>query len=407
MTHYLAASIHETGSIPAANVWYVTYAPYVLGYASFLALLMNVIEDGVLAAQAANIIFSGLSAVLIFLIAKKITNRADTAAIASLFWVIMPAIAAMVTLPATAPPYITLILAVLYLFLQARGQKFFWSGLALLISAFALLALLNEIRPLGVLAIAAGLVFLFVTNNLTTIKSARWLLIVVVFIGLFFLASAQLNRIKDQFLGVPVARNAYGFGLYLGLNYEMTGNFGVEDSRLFTQARDENTPAQAFHQDMIERSWVRFNGLFKNRQLLDLFVKKIALFWSNPNAFIIWTEASVEDKANINLLIRASARSSESLFGAIIFFALVESLLAYRRKGYFYHSRALLIKALLLMIFAMHIVFDINSRYIMPAIPLLFILAAGGIQAASELTASIQGMAASRGTASVKKSGAI
>ncbi len=381
----LASSISATGNVPANWQWYVSFAPYVLGYASFLAVLFTIFGQSLVVAQIANAVFSGLIAVLLFLIGKKLTGKTEIGVLAAALLIVMPSQAAMTLYPATELPYITLMLAATYVCLSIPNHRVRIPDYGLCAIALILTVLMNEIRPLGILTLAAFCVFYVAANRFTGKRTIRNILMIVLLLAAYFTASSLLNNLKEDRLGLPIARNAYGYGLYLGMNYSTIGHWGPEDAKLEWAAETSRINAQQFHQQMIGLAMQRFDDLIHHNLLFHLLRMKVTTFWSNPNIFLQWITEIAEATPNNIRIVKALTQVSDGIYGIVILFSVMESVLLFRRKDYAYYSRSMFIKVMLIAILVMHAIFDANERYVTPAFPLLVLLAAGGFQEAVDL----------------------
>jgi len=381
----LAQSIAQNSQIPVDYQWYVSFAPYVLGYATFLAALATLFGNSLAVVQAANCVLSAIVAVLLFLIGKKLAGRTATGVMAAVLWIIMPTLASMTSLPQTELLFIVFLLSAVYAFLVYSSHSPISFRIPVLILALVAIVLMNEIRPLGILVIAALIGFLFSITRLSNQSARKKLLIAGSFLALVFLSGALLNEAKERFLGIQIARNAYGFGLYLGLNEQSTGTWSLEDAAWLGEAQGQGLSAQAFHASMLERSRDRFNSLITQNRFLPLLRSKILFFWSNPNGFLDWISELMPANYYKRRILETLFDVSNYLYFAGLFFGLTECLISFLRKDYHYQARVFFIKLILVLYFLTMAIFDNNARYVVPTLPLLFLLAASGIQHITDL----------------------
>ncbi len=195
----LGAALAGSGQVPADTRWYVTFAPYVLGYSTFLAALLAIFGKTLAVVQAANILLSGYVAVILFYLGKKIGGRAEMGVMAAALWIGMPAAAGLASLPATELPFIALLLTAAFVCLHLNEPRARGARAALFLLAALLVILMNEIRPLGLLALAALVVYMAITSRSAGIarlkagpNAALWKAGgVAMILLLFFAASAR------------------------------------------------------------------------------------------------------------------------------------------------------------------------------------------------------------------------
>ncbi|HEX2980486.1 MAG TPA: hypothetical protein VHO48_09505, partial [Anaerolineaceae bacterium] len=310
----LASSIAVSGHIPEANRWYVSFAPYVLGYASFLAILFTLFGKSVLVAQLANVVFSGAIAVFLFLIGRKISGKAEIGVLAAGIFILFPSQIAINLFPGTEVPFMALMVAALYVCLLIPNHRTRTPVFILLFSAIVLTILMNEIRPLGILILAAFCGFFVFINRFTRRTIVSKSVIMIIFLAAYFVTGTVSANIKDRFLGIPVARNAYGFGLFLGLNESTLGRWSPEDSALSGNAETLNVPAQQFHREMLSLSIQRFRDLVDRQTVLQLFKNKVAVFWTDPYVFLDWTPLMVADTLQTKRILKVSELITTSLY---------------------------------------------------------------------------------------------
>lgn len=385
-----ASAVLHTGDIPHGSEWYMAYAPYVVGYAVYLSLVMRVFGEGLAAAQGANLVLSSLCAVLLYLIGKKIVGKPEAGLAAAGGWALLPAAAAMTSFPSTELPFITLMLAAIYAGLRVFDHRPGVRWLALACAAGAVI-LMNEFRPLGLVVViafcAAALIGLGGTLKARAVRGLGALALALVYLA----GSAWLSGVKEAVIGREIARNPFGFGLFLGLNYETNGTWNEEDAEYTGRANLMDQNVQEFQSDMTALALERLQESGRLGRLPRLFFRKVCIFWSNPNAFIDWTWVMTEDGSVARKLISPLGRISKDLYGALLLLSLVEVGSGAFQRDYRYHLRLFLVKILLIGFFLSLVIFDNNSRYIAPALPLFCILAAGGV---TEIAETLKGKAA-------------
>jgi 4-amino-4-deoxy-L-arabinose transferase-like glycosyltransferase len=386
----LAGNIAEHGTVPAELEWYVAFAPYVLGYSFLLAFLLSVFGQDVFTAQALNVLLSAVSTILIYLIAKKVTGKVQVGFIAATVWIAFPAFIALATLPATEPTFIALFLAVLYACLALIKCADPARRYGPLVIAIVLIVLMNEIRPLGFLMTLTLVALLLVVNLLQIQK--RWkhffvqtCLVLIVYMGVTSISSS----LKEAYLQREIAESGLGFGLYLGLNYDEVGTWNLEDAQLVGEAFNENMTNKQFNQQMIDRSGDRFHDLVRRNLLFPLVMKKVVRFWSDPHAFVRWTEVSLIHSEYKTLLRRISTLSL-GFYGSLLFLSLFGTLADFWRKDSGYQVQSFYLKVIILFFVLIYMFFDNNARYVIPPIVLLSITAAHGMAAVYEVLPSFR-----------------
>ena len=238
-----AASLAETGRV--LNPGYVALFPHVLGYASFLSLLMRVFGSGELVAPAANAVLTTLSGLFLFRLMLRY-RRLNSAAFGLVLWSLFPSLLLFNTLALPEPWYTCLLLAALWLCSVAEARRLS-PGKAALAGAAAglLLRLMQAARPIAAVPILALLLWaLFLRGDRRRETRGLWLCFLGALLALFALTGPLWTAYERQVLGEEPA-SIPGYSLYAGLNEESLGGYSVLDMNLLEYYRYDTPDGSA------------------------------------------------------------------------------------------------------------------------------------------------------------------
>jgi len=251
-----AVSIAYGGEIYSTE--YVAMYPHILGYASFLALLIHLFGPHVLVGTLAGLVLSCLSGLLIYAICLEVLDT-GAAVFAYVLWIFYPGRIMLGSLIFSEPLYTCMILLFLWLMLRLYGRqealKGRWlPGLAWGLGLGLLLAAINAVRPVSAILLIAFVLWLFLLRGREMKDGRLWrlwltvlLMMVLAFQGAGRLWNARLeNILGEETAGLPI------YNLYVGLNMDTMGQWSSEDmDLLFSYRRQSGGSAPAAQRSML------------------------------------------------------------------------------------------------------------------------------------------------------------
>lgn len=277
-TFWNTAVALATGEEPL-NREYLALFPHVLGYSTFLSLVIRAAGTGRLVAPLVNVCLATLSGYFLFRLALR-WRGLNSAAFVLLFWTVLPSRLLFNTVALSEPWYTCLLLAALWLCACVeRGRPVWWR--AALLGAFAglLLRLVNAARPIAAVPLITLLLWVLLLRGDRTGETRRlWLSFTALLLAVYILTGPLWTRYERDVLGEEPA-SIPGYSLCVGLNQESLGSYSVLDMNLLEYYRFgvQDGSADSAQRDMLELAKIRLRDpemkifhllIFKLRTLL-------------------------------------------------------------------------------------------------------------------------------------------
>jgi 4-amino-4-deoxy-L-arabinose transferase-like glycosyltransferase len=283
--HNMAASL-ANGHAYAAH--YVALFPHTIGYPLVLAQFYRFFGSDVIIALWVNTFFTCISVWLFYLLAQRFMGK-QYAVVAGFIWALWPSHIITAPLVITEPLFVMLMLIALLVFTAIDYQKliaFSPRQLGILCGAGALFALCNAVRPYGLVLLAAGVLFLFITLWQQRILNANRLIILsgfISFILLLFsytLVSRGIATGIDTIIQTRVARMPLGHSLNVGFNLDSLGRWNAKDSLLLAKIEHDMPVFDAQKVQNILRGYAFQRIYEQGLRNIPLFFIKTGIFWS-------------------------------------------------------------------------------------------------------------------------------
>ena len=349
--HDLAVSIVQGGP------W---FADVPTGYPLMLAPLYALLGPNPILGEFLNVGLALWTAAMVHLVASHRFGRSAGAAAMFLF-AIFPSQILMSTVLGTEVAYGAFVATALAVAVVGQGGSWRWT-----VALGVVLGLSQYVRPTSMFVLPAAIVLGWLSLRSARDAAVRGALLVTVF--LIVMVPAVLGNIAAG-AGPSITTSRYGgWSLLIGLNTQSVGGYNFEDIDLVgltpgTVAWDRRASELA-----IER--FRSNSLAN----VDLFVKKFPLFWGADDYGAGWTAVP---PWNLDQPVgRAEVIASQVLYAGALLLALA-GLAAGRRT--WRHPTELWIVMVVATVALLHTFVEIQARYHAYVIPLLCVLAAGGV----------------------------
>lgn len=356
------------GAKSLENTLYFKTWAYQTGPVIYYAAIMKLFGTGLLPLKLANCFFMACSNVLIYLIARKISN--DYAARAmSLLYLLYPAPYFLSTVLTNQHFAACMFLLALYIFLIER------LNLAVKgIIAGAVIAIGNVVRPIGIVIIAASIIWgiIELIRTHTYVKMGSVILLLIAYLLVNYGCSAMVKHTGINSEGL--ANNFPLWKFVVGLNYESKGTFSFEDEEKVYKIQDFDERNEVAKQVIKQRLTVGLSKLTKlmNEKQIAMWVGTDTLSW----AFYQQIDGQLvpsDELKKIEPYILIVEKIYYILAFIIMFLGLCK--LIYDKK---IKEGALLLSLILLCYFGVHFLIEIQVRYRYFAIIMVFILAAKG-----------------------------
>lgn len=374
---YTAALKAAKGNFSFSSDWYFRLWSYQTGIVAYYAGLIKLFGQGIAALKIINCIYISGTNVLIYLIARKLSNE-KCARFAALLYIFYPATYFYVSVLTNQHISNFLILAGVYI-LMCRQQL---SPSNSIFSAI-LLALGNAMRPQAIVVIAAVTVTIML-EIVTDIKNKkiniRLIKSVVSFLLIYVIVSQGLSfAVKESGMNKNGLENT--FPLYkfaVGLNYKTNGTYSQDDTRKLVSISDPIIRNK--------KAFEIINETLSNPgKLAKLFVAKQVVMWSVLDYTTDFGFGYLQDTG---VTILGKNLKYDTFINGFLnleknFYIFILILFTFGVvKGYRHHPNTRLATTVLLIIllnFAVYTVIEVQPRYRDFQMMFIFITAAVGV----------------------------
>lgn len=353
--HDLAMSIAHGGA------W---FADVPTGYPLMLAPLYALLGPNPILGETLNLGLAMWTAAMIYLVAAARFGPQAAAGAIYLF-AIFPSQILMSTVLGTEVAYAAFVATAVAVAVVWADGSWRWTA-----ALGVVLGLSQYVRSTSMLLLPAAVVLSWLQLRVGGMAARRSALLVLVF--LVVMIPAILGNIVVG-AGPSVATSRYGgWSLLIGLNTQSIGRYNVEDIQPVGLTPGTVTWDKRASELAIER--LASNGLAN----VDLFVKKFAVFWGGDDYGAGWTAVPLWD---LNQPVgRLELITSQLVYAGVLLLA-VAGVVAGRRT--WRQPTELLILMVVISVALLHTFVEIQPRYHAYVIPLLCVLAGGGLAGGS------------------------
>ncbi|MDQ2084945.1 glycosyltransferase family 39 protein [Herbivorax sp. ANBcel31] len=375
--YHSVASKLVNGNLDGNN--YISFFPHVIGYPAVLSMVYRIFGAEVIVAQLLNIVLSCGTVFLIYLIGKRIVGE-RCGFIAALLWALWPSQIFYNSLVATEHlfTFINLICILIFYYIYENNKNYYKSAI-LFILLGVLCAILNAIRPLGLLMIIAMGIFYFVFAKNTKIESVKDNLVrVVIFIFLpifFFITSNFLNFLIVNTLGQDIAKSPMGFSIFVGSNIEYNGVWNYEDSNVFNKLmKDKEKSPQEVQDELLRKGIARFK--YQSFQNVNLLIRKHKVMWSSDDDVLKYINSGL-DKEKISSIDFIKNYNRLNFLCNIYYYIMlvlvgISAFIVIKKKN---NYEIIFLYIIISGIIALHMITEVAGRYHFPAISIFAIIA--------------------------------
>lgn len=290
-----AAALAEGRAVP--DTLYQAVFPHVLGYPFFLSLFFRVFGSSVAVAQAVNLLLSLCIAALLFTIGYRLLGVAG-GLIAGLVWALLPSHFMMLSIVGSEPLHIVLTLLSVWLFLRitdCSGKH--WGILLAQWAALGLtVGLSGLIRPLGPVYLLAFALCQLVFGRHGEKSWLRSLSAMLAMTVVYFAITQAGMILCEKVLDRPVAKNGFGWNLYVGMNRVNAGGWNAPDQEVMSARLREGLEAPEIQSLFQKEALSRLSERLRDGSLPRYMTKKFTQLWCQDSFTIYWlSEGARED----------------------------------------------------------------------------------------------------------------
>lgn len=347
--------------------YFSTWA-YQTGPVIYYALVMKLFGTALLPLKLVNCFFMSVTNMLIYLTARNISNE-YAARFAALLYLLYPAPYFMAGVLTNQHFAACMFLAGIYIL---TSQKLNWSVKGLL--AGILISIGNVVRPLGIVIIAAAIVW-GIVEAVRVKKAEKTFAVVILLVSYLVVNIGFTSAVKRTDINPEgLANNFPVWKFVVGLNEKSYGQFSFEDQYKIFEIHDFSKRNLVARQVLKQRLSVGFPRLVK------LINMKQAIMWAGFDT-LRW---GFYDQVNGNLVASKELKKyepyileTEKIYYILIFILMLIGLIKSFREQRI-NTGVLLLSLVVLLYMGAHIFIEIQVRYRYFAVILIFILAAKG-----------------------------
>lgn len=364
-----------------SNGFYISYDPtytvfpFKIGYPIALSILYRITGIDINAAKALNIILSVASALLLYHIGRQMLDK-KAGKIAALMFAVWPAQIIFTSVLAAEHIFLVFFLLSIYFLVKLKSKQILryeilyaaLTGVSITASQF--------FRPVSLIMFPVAAVYIFIIcEHSGTIpkKAGRKLLLFGVIVLGYFISLYSLNMAVEPVTSIDITRSSPGMSMLIGTNFESGGTYNKDDAGFVSKYGYDY---EKVHSAALDTAISRIRE--KPAEFAGLVVKKYGIVWGNENYGLTGamsnTDKRITDTELLTSLSALSEKASQAYYMTILLLAAAGCLLAVIHK-----VSDMIVSGLIILGFALSFCFfEVQSRYHMPAVPMLFLIAAVG-----------------------------
>lgn len=334
-----------------------------MGYPVALAGVFSVLGIGPRSVEVLNVALAAVTTMLVWDIGR-VTWGPRVGAVAAMGYAVTPSAVLLALVPLTEPLYTAIVVAVVRL---GIGGASGWPLRA--VATGAALSLAQYVRATAVILLLAVVAVAFLTEPRVSRALARTTTITLVFL---LLLAPTISYNLEQHGDLSIDTSAYGgWSLFVGANQKFVGMWNREDAALLPDFPGESVWEQSKHARAL--AWERYTQDIG--ATLGLFVRKSGIMWGDERYAAAYALPTTESRGPTRDMW-VGWLTSQFAWAALLMLAVIGTWRE-RRSG---RPAALLVGLVLLAVAGSHLVLEVHSRYHAFVVPLLWLLAAAGLQ---------------------------
>ncbi|WP_039764819.1 MULTISPECIES: ArnT family glycosyltransferase [unclassified Caldicellulosiruptor] len=398
LTYYLIAKNLLNGKIFIPN--YIAVFPHTIAFSTFLSFVFRLFGPSILSAQLTGIVLSSLSVVFVYLIGQEVSKK-QYGFIAALIWTLMPSRIFYSILICTENLFNAIALLSALIFLKAMNNTLPIKNKYLnFVLIGVLFAILNSIRPNGIIVFIAFIVFyllffeyksdrenvfFFFKIHLKKGLIVKSFFVLTVFIA-YFLTSFSINLAIESKIKQQIATPRIGWNMYVGLNVSSHGQWNKKDSELFSKLIQEKGPQQV-QKTFFELGIKRLQDIIKDKKMKRFILDKVITMWHADHESYDYAAGAQPKNSRAKLKFSQNNKAAKLIFDTyyyiVLFTSLLELIMLTIKRGGL--KPVILIGCFIILgTILLHIPFEVALRYKNHALLWFCFISANGIVTISE-----------------------
>ncbi len=352
------------------DMLYLGLFPHILGYSTFLGLMMRLFGESPMLAPLLNVALTLISGLCIYALCLRWVNL-KAAATAFFLWSICPSKLMYNSMVMSEPLYTCLILLTLLLMSLALDGSRRWlrllASVPLGLGCGALLLAVNVTRPVALILIVAFCLWILFLRGRDFLKLKSWLVLALFALSMFA-AWSRCGYYWDRWEYLHIFEKTSdipAYNIYVGLNMDSLGSYSEEDMDTLMNYRYQGTALSA-QEDMLEEVKERLSSGEIN--FPKLFAAKLAKLIGNDEGGAFYAQAELSP-----LAFKLSSALSNVFYYFLVLFSLFGAAMLFRRPVY---STAYMAPLYSIGLILAHLIVEVSGRYKYSLIPMFIIVAA-------------------------------
>lgn len=368
-------TFNETALAIARNervdMLYLGLFPHILGYSTFLGLIMRLFGESAMLAPILNVVLTLISGLCIYILCLRWINLRAAAA-AFFLWSLCPSKLMYNSMVMSEPLYTCLILLFMLLLSLALDREGRWwlrllAALPLGLACGALLVAINATRPVAAILFVALFIWLLLLRGGKLKKLRLWLVVAVFTVSMFGSWSyCDHQWFRWEYLHIfQETSDIPAYNIYVGLNMDSLGSYSEEDMDTLMNYRYQGSAVYAQEQ-MLEEVKNRLNS--GEIDFPKLFAAKLAKLMGNDEGGAFYAQAELSP-----LAFKLSSAISNVFYYFLVLLSLMGAAALFKRPEYTSVYMAPLYSIGLILA---HLIVEVSGRYKYSLIPMFIIVAA-------------------------------
>ncbi len=352
------------------DMLYIGLFPHILGYSTFLGLMMRLLGESAMLAPVLNVVLTLISGLCIYILCLRWLEL-KAAAAAFFLWSICPSKLMYNAMVMSEPLYTCLILLFLLLLSLALDRKLHrWlrllAAIPLGLACGALLLAVNATRPVAVILFVAFFIWALLLRGRQLKELKGWLVLAAFTLSMFGAYSyCDRQWFRWEYLHIfERTSDIPAYNIYVGLNMDSLGSYSEEDMDTLMNYRYQGGAVYAQEQ-MLEEVKERLSS--GEIDFPRLFAAKLAKLMGNDEGGAFYAQAELSP-----LAFKLSSAVSNVFYYFVVLLSLFGALRLFKKPVF---STVYLAPLYSIGLILAHLIVEVSGRYKYSLIPMLIIMA--------------------------------
>lgn len=352
------------------DMLYIGLFPHILGYSTFLGLMMRLLGESAMLAPVLNVVLTLISGLCIYILCLRWLEL-KAAAAAFFLWSICPSKLMYNAMVMSEPLYTCLILLFLLLLSLALDRKLhrrlrLLAAIPLGLTCGALLLAVNATRPVAVILFVAFFIWALLLRGRQLKELKGWLVLAAFTLSMFGAYSyCDRQWFRWEYLHIfERTSDIPAYNIYVGLNMDSLGSYSEEDMDTLMNYRYQGGAVYAQEQ-MLEEVKERLSS--GEIDFPRLFAAKLAKLMGNDEGGAFYAQAELSP-----LAFKLSSAVSNVFYYFVVLLSLFGALRLFKKPVF---STVYLAPLYSIGLILAHLIVEVSGRYKYSLIPMLIIMA--------------------------------